>query len=106
VARSAGRAHSSITQNHYQFIGDWELTLADDNSYSMSKDGRFHADGTYTLSQDQIAFDQTSFTTYACPATGTYQWAADGRTLTLTNVDDDCGARILQIVTHPWSRQD
>jgi len=104
-----GTYTSTITRDDstdYQFIGEWELTLAEDNSYSMSKDGRFHEDGTYTLSQDQIAFDQTSTTSYTCPATGTYQWAADGKTLTLTNVDDDCGARKLQLAMHPWSQQD
>ena len=90
----------------YQFIGDWELTLAEDNGYIVNKDSRFHEDGTYSLSQDQIAFDQASTTSYSCPATGTYQWAADGKTLTLTNIDDDCGARVLQFVAHPWSRQD
>ena len=89
----------------YMFIGDWELTLAEDNSYSLSKDGRFHEDGTYTVSQDQIMFDQASTISYTCPATSTYQWAADGKTLTLTNVDDDCW-RSFQLRTHPWSLQD
>ena len=89
----------------YFFIGDWELTLAEGNGYRLTKDGQFDEEGDYTLTQDQIVFATTKSKEPPCPGTGTYQWAFDGKALTLTTVEDDCPGRPTIFTMHPWSKQ-
>ena len=53
---------TSITREDttdYLFIGDWELTLTEENDYTVSKNGHFEEEGTYTLTEDQIVFVRT-----------------------------------------------
>ena len=99
---------STITREDttsYAFIGEWELTLTEENGYTVSKDGQVDERGTYALTQDQIVFDQTE-AKFACGGDGTYQWASDGKTLTLTTVEDQCEGRPFTFTTHPWSLKD
>jgi len=103
-----GTYASTITREDvtsYTFIGEWELTLTEGNGLSLSLDGRFREDGNYTLTQDQIVFTQMRGK-YPCGATGTYQWAFDGKRLTLTTVEDTCEGRPTIFTMHPWTKQD
>jgi hypothetical protein len=103
-----GTYTSTITREDstsYGFIGEWELTLTEENGYTVSKDGQVDEKGNYTLTQDQIVFDQTE-AMFACGGDGTYQWASDGKTLTLTTVEDQCEGRPFTFTTHAWSQQD
>ncbi len=103
-----GTYTSTITREDstsYGFIGEWELTLTEENVYSVSKDGEVDEKGNYTLTQDQIVFDQTE-AMFACGGDGTYQWASDGKTLTLTTVEDQCEGRPFTFTIHPWTLQD
>ena len=106
---SPGTYTSTLTSDDsssYYFIGDWELTLTEGNGYSLTKDGQFDEEGDYTLAQDQIGFATTKSKQPPCSETGTYQWAFDGKALTLTTVEDGCPSRPTVFATHPWSRQD
>ena len=99
---------SSITSedtSSYIFIGDWELTLAEENGYSLTKDGDFWEEGNYALTGDQIAITMSEGK-YPCGATGTYTWVSDGKGLTLTTVGDTCEGRSTIITMHPWSLKD
>jgi hypothetical protein len=96
---------SSLTSEDttsYIFIADWQLTLAEDNGYSLSKDGDFWEQGSYNMTQDQITFTMSEGK-YPCGATGTYTWASDGNGLALTTVEDTCEGRPMIFTTHPWS---
>ena len=102
---TSGTYASSITRedtSSYIFIGDWELTLAEDNGYSLSKDDDFWEEGNYSLTPDQIAITMSEGA-YPCEATGTYTWASDGKGLTLTTVGDTCEGRPKIFTMHPWS---
>jgi hypothetical protein len=109
---SPGTYTATITREDstsYFTIGEWELTLTEGNGYSLTKDGRIDEEGDYTLTQDQIEFAATFAATSAesnCFVAGTYQWASDGKELTLTKVEDECEGRPTIFTTHPWSRQD
>ena len=105
---SPGTYTTSITREDstdYLFIGDWELTLTDENGYTVSKDGTLDEEGTYTLTEDQMVFVRT-MGRHVCSEGGVYQWALDGKTLTLTRVDDECYLRPFTFTTHPWSLKD
>ena len=100
-----GTYASAITREDttsYIFIGDWELTLTEENGYSLSKDGDFWEEGNYTLTGDQIAITMSEGAN-PCGATGTYTWASDGKSLTLTTVEDSCEGRPTFFTMHPWS---
>jgi hypothetical protein len=102
-----GTYTSSITREDTTsnvFIGEWELMLTDGNGYSLTKDGQWYEEGSYTLTQDQIEFTTQGLSD--CSATGTYQWASDGKELTLTKVEDQCEGRPTVFTMRPWSRQD
>ena len=58
------------------------------------------------LTRDQIVFTARGGA-YACTDdVGTYQWALDGKTLTLTTVEDPCPERNTVSIAHPWIKQD
>jgi len=102
-----GTYTSSITREDttsYIFIADWALTFTDEAGYSLSKDGQWFEEGSYTLTQDQIEFTTQGLSD--CSATGIYQWDSDGKALTLTKVEDECEGRPTVFTMHPWSRQD
>jgi hypothetical protein len=90
----------------YGFIGEWELSLTEGNGYSLSKDGQPDEEGSYNLTQDQIVFTLMLGKGGVCSAPGTYQWASDGKALTLTKVEDPCEGRPWVFEMHPWSKQD
>jgi hypothetical protein len=106
---SPGTYTATITRedsSSYFTIGEWELTLAEGNGYSLiTKDGKFREEGDYTLTQDQMVFAMTEGK-YPCGGKGTYQWASDGKALTLTAVEDGCEGRSTLLTMHPWSQQD
>ncbi len=89
----------------------WELTLAEEDRYSFSvywsNSGFETEQGRYTLTEDQIVFAAEKLYGY-CPKleTSTYEWAFDGKALTLTTIEDECNARRFVNSIHPWSRQD
>jgi hypothetical protein len=87
----------------FLFIGDWELTLADNNEYSLSKDGEFWEEGNYNVTGDQIAITMSEGT-YPCGATGTYTWTSGAEDLTLTTVGDTCEGRPKILTMHTWSQ--
>jgi hypothetical protein len=90
--------------------GKWELTFAEGGRYSLIvywKGGSYEfGEGLFTLTENRIVFaDEAGH----CPGgqeVSTYQWAFDGKTLTLTSVEDACAYRNLVYASHPWSRQD
>jgi hypothetical protein len=92
-------------------LGEWEMTLTEDNRYShdeVTESGRLVVaeEGYYTLTRDQMVFNAERGA-YACIGPqGIYQWALDGKTLTLTTVEDPCPERNTLNSAHPWTRQD
>ena len=82
--------------------GEWELILVEDNHYSFARHGSVVDEGSYTLTQDQIAFTYERGP-YDCAGRETYiyKWAFDGKALTLTTVEDECPERNQVIAAHP-----
>jgi hypothetical protein len=94
-------------------LGEWQMTLSQGNRYShdeVTESGQVVAmeEGYYTLTRDQMVFTAEGGNS-ACTgpqAQGIYQWALDGKTLTLTTIEDPCPERNTVNSAHPWSRQD
>jgi hypothetical protein len=92
-------------------LGEWEMTLTEGNGYShdeVTESGQMVVaeEGYYTLTRDQMVFTAEGGD-YACIGPqGIYQWALDGKTLTLTTVEDPCPERNTLNSAHPWTRQD
>jgi hypothetical protein len=91
-------------------VGDWEITLDEENHFTVTKNGNFvAAEGRCTLTQEQLVFNDEKGP-WACTdpgeENGIYTWALDGKTLTLTAVEDQCPGRTYVFTTHPLSKQD
>ena len=89
--------------------GDWELELAEGNRYVVTLGGTITAEeGHYALTPDQIVFtaEKDGCKEYPGQEVGTYQWASDGESLTLTRVEDECLWRQLAFTLRPWARSD
>jgi len=92
-------------------LGEWQMTLTEGNRYShdeVTESGQtvVAEEGYYTLTRDQMVFTAEGGN-YACIGPqGIYQWALDGKTLTLTTIEDPCPERNTLNSAHPWSRQD
>jgi hypothetical protein len=86
--------------------GTWEIILSDDARFQGFKDGEFMVEGRYTATQNQVVFtDEGGLGSEPSAAPGTYEWRADGQTLTLTLVDDELVGRSLVLAAHPLTKQ-
>ncbi len=79
-------------------VGTWSITFGPDRSYSVKHDDAEHVTGKYTMSGDEIQFNDVSGD-YACKGgdapEGVYRVKVDGATLTFTKVkDDECPGRV------------
>ena len=91
--------------NEKTFHGSETLTLLDGSRYTelVPEAGRL-IKGNLTLTSDQVTFTETEGG--VCTGTpGTYTWAFDGKTLTFTNIQDDCLPRSGDHPSGPWIKQ-
>jgi len=102
--------------DRYIFLGEWQTAFDPDGHYitkRTSPDGSSHMvieEGQYALSADQLTFTGVEMG-HACMDSsgvqvGSYRWALDGRTLTLTAIEDKCSDRNFSLTVHPWSKRD
>lgn len=92
ISMSPGTDHQA---NGLSLPGSWGLKLADDSRFTVLNDGEVVVEGRYTVEENQLEFTDEKGP-LACQAeqeTGIYKWALEGKTLTLTLVDDKCDGR-------------
>jgi|GEM_PF-1162942 len=89
-------------------VGDWEFQFMEDGHYLVKYKGSGVVYSEFTATQDTIVFGKESGVyggAYSCTylgyASGTYKWSTDGKSLTLTKVDDGCAGRVLILTAHP-----
>ena len=86
--------------------GFWDLHFADNNLFTVSKDGELVVKGTYAVVEDQLTFsdEEGLLACRAGQAIGLYKWALDDDTLSLTAIEDQCDGRKAILAAHPFSR--
>lgn len=85
-----------------RFVGKWEITLDDKNRFTVHKNGELMVEGrsTFTANQWTLTDEKGRLACTGAEISGTYKWNFDGKTLTLTTVEDKCGGRNT-ILTQP-----
>ncbi len=93
--------------NGLSISGRWGLKLADDSRFTVFLDGEVVVEGRYTVEENQLEFtdEKGPLACRAEQATGIYKWALDGKTLTLTLVEDICDGRKGVLAAHPFFKQ-
>ncbi len=90
--------------------GHWKLKLTEGERFSVAKGGEIIAEGRYNFTREQFVLtDEKGKASCAAgdgtAATGTYQWAFDGKKLTFTVVEDDCPGRRFVLTFHPLMKE-
>jgi len=81
--------------------GLWELSLYENGVYIITRDGKHIAEGQCIITDNQVIFtDERGL--LACDCAGLYGWEFDGKTLSLTNIEDQCGKRIVILTNKTW----
>ncbi len=99
-----------------RLVGTWQLTLSNGDRFQISQGGEVLVGGRYDLrparlnTQEQIVFTDesgpASCANTAGQESGTYNWAFEGKQLTLTTVEDKCDARRIITASHPLPKQE
>jgi len=86
--------------------GQWELSLAEGQRFSLTHDGTSVSQGHYHLTRELMILtaEQGECTSYG--EEGAYQWAFDGQTLSLTAVQDWCDKRNAVFTLRPLTRSE
>ncbi len=86
--------------------GRWDLELGDDDRFTVFRDNEMVVEGRYAVKEDHMEFtdEEGSLACDAGQATGTYGWALDGKTLTLTLLEDTCEGRKAVLATQSFTR--
>ena len=86
--------------------GSAEITLWADGRYTYGDDRSVSTEGSYKLIGDEMIFLEYGPADAAClHLASTYQWALDGKQLTLTAVEDPCPARKYDWRFGEWIRE-
>ncbi len=84
--------------------GTETLILIDGGHFTqIVPDAGVRAEGNWAVSGNRISFTETSGG--VCTGTATYQWAFDGKALTLTAIQDDCAPEKADFTSGPWVKQ-
>ncbi len=84
----------------------WGQTFETDASVELTFEGAVVAAGVFSVSGDQITFEDTSGPGACRPGVlGTYRWSLDGAQLTFELVGDGCGGRRGVLTATPWTRE-
>jgi hypothetical protein len=88
--------------------GEWglQITSETDAYFQPPKGPSFPAGNPIELSGDQIVFapDPECPTQEGTPGNGVYEWRLNGKTLTITEVEDTCRDRAFVLTSKPWSK--
>jgi hypothetical protein len=84
--------------------GRWELTLDEQDRFSLAHDGATVSQGGYTLAQGVLRLAAEHGECTGVGETGNYQWALDGNALTLTAGEDWCDKRNAVFTLRPLTK--
>jgi len=99
-----GLAQSKFPTGTYA-NGEFAITFSDDGTHTVSASGKVVVKGSYTVTQDQIAFTDKEGD-YAClGTTGKYKWKVEGTSLKFEKVEDDCDGRATALSGSTWEKK-
>lgn len=73
---------------------------------TVSRDGEIVVEGTYKVRGDELEVrDEKGAMACGGEQIGKYKWKLEGKKLTLTKVEDECGGRATALTAQPWEQE-
>jgi len=105
VSRESRSLPTGIYVNVDAGYGSAELALFANGRYTYGDDGSVSAEGTYDITGNRITFIEFGPADAQClHLRGTYKWEVKSKTLTLTEVEDQCSTRQYDWKSGEWLR--
>jgi len=100
---SLGVAQKKFPTGKYA-SGDFEITFNDDQTHTVSADGKVVVKGSYTVTEDQIVITDKEGD-FACQGPGKYKWKVEGTSLKFEKVEDECDGRATALSGFTWAKK-
>jgi len=85
--------------------GDWAVTFSSDGSYQVREKGDLVVEGTYKAAGEHVTFTDKQGRYVCNDSDGKYTWKYDGKALSFTKLEDDCGGRLGVLTGPPLVKQ-
>src|SRR4029434_352523 len=84
----------------------WSIKYDESGKVTVSRDGEIVVEGTYKVSGDELQVkDEKGPMACGAEQTGKYKWKLEGKKLTLTKVEDECGGRASGLTAQAWTQE-
>jgi len=84
--------------------GEFEITFNDDETHTVSANGKVVVKGSYAVTEDQIVITDKEGD-FACQGAGKYRWKVEGTSLKFEKVEDDCDGRATALSGSTWEKK-
>jgi len=85
--------------------GGFELAFGADGVFTVSQNAKAVVKGNYVIEKDQITLNDKEGDFACLGQPGKYTWAFDGKNLSFTKVEDECGGRVQALPAQPWTKK-
>lgn len=84
----------------------WSIKYDESGKVTMSRNGEIVVEGTYKVKGDELEVrDEKGEMACGAEQTGKYKWRLEGKKLTLTKVEDECGGRASALTAQTWAQE-
>ena len=85
----------------------WSIKYDDNNKVTVTRDGTAVVEGTYKVTGDllEVTDEKGPMACGGEQKTGKYKWKLEGKTLTLTKVEDECDGRANALTGQAWVQE-
>jgi hypothetical protein len=85
----------------------WSLRYDDNSKVTVSRDGSAVVEGTYKVTGDllEVTDEKGPMACGGEQKTGKYKWKLEGKNLTFTKVEDECGGRANAMTGQTWLQE-
>ena len=85
----------------------WSIKYEDNNKVTVTRDGTTVVEGTYKVTGDllEVTDEKGPMACGGEQKTGKYKWKLEGKSLTLTKVDDECDGRANALTAQAWVQE-
>ena len=85
----------------------WSIRYEDNNKVTVTRDGSALVEGTYKVTGDllEVTDEKGPMACGGEQKTGKYKWKLEGKNLTFTQVEDQCGGRANAMTGQVWVQE-
>ena len=84
----------------------WSIKYDESGKVTVSRNGEIVVEGTYKVKGNELEVrDEKGQMACGAEQTGKYKWKLEGKKLTLTKVEDECGGRASALTAQAWEQE-